>query len=248
MPSTTSFSQGDVVLVPFPFTDLSAEALAQYALGGDDPGSVDPAVPLEQYVPALVDAIEAIEQHLRDLGFEPNRLIGAKGFTRIEALHDAVDALYTTDEAKRRFEIMARELFARIKTLILEPSIEPYYERHDNIEAIYKKIQERRDTADITEILKALHRIVNEAIRTDGAGEDRATGIQVDLSTIDFEKLRDEFAKKVRLKHATLQDIRRIVEDKLAQMVARNPQRMGLLQRVSGDHCRLQSREGSRHR
>ena len=58
------------------------------------------------------------------------------------------------------------------------------------------------------------------------AGEDHATGIQVDLSTIDFEKLRDEFAKKVRLKHATLQDIRQIVEDKLAQMVARNPQRM----------------------
>jgi len=202
------------------------EALAQYALGADDPGSVDPAIPLEQYVPALVDAIEAIEQHLRDLGFEPNRLISAKGFTRIEALHDAMDALYTTDEAKRRFEIMARELFARMKTLILEPSIEPYYERHDNIEAIYKKLQERRDTADVTEVLKALHRMVNEAIRTHGAGEDRATGIQVDLSTIDFEKLRDEFAKKVRLKHATLQDIRQIVEDKLAQMVARNPQRM----------------------
>jgi type I restriction enzyme, R subunit len=43
------------------------------------------------------------------------------------------------------------------------------------------------------------------------------------LSTIDFEKLRDEFAKKVRLKHATLQDIRQIVEDKLAQMVAHAP-------------------------
>jgi type I restriction enzyme R subunit len=175
---------------------------------------------------ALVDAIEAIEEHLRVLGFEPNRLIGAKGFTRIEALHAAVDALYTTDEAKRCFEIMARELFARMKTLILEPSIEPYYERHDNIEAIYKKLQERRDTADVTEVMKALHRIVNEAIRTHGADEDRATGTQVDLSTIDFEKLRDEFAKKVRPKHATLQDIRQIVGDKLAQMVAQNPQRM----------------------
>jgi hypothetical protein len=76
---------------------------------------------LEQYAPALVDAIEAIEEHLRVLGFEPNRLIGAKGFTRIEALHAAVDALYTTDEAKRCFEIMARELFARMKTLILNP-------------------------------------------------------------------------------------------------------------------------------
>jgi type I restriction enzyme R subunit len=74
--------------------------------------------------------------------------------------------------------------------------------------------------------MKALHRIVNEAIRTHGADEDRATGTQVDLSTIDFEKLRDEFAKKVRPKHATLQDIRQIVGDKLAQMVAQNPQRM----------------------
>jgi type I restriction enzyme R subunit len=201
-------------------------ALAQYALGDEGPGSVDPAIPLEQYVPALVDAIEAIEQHLRDLGFEPNRLIGATGFDRIEALRDAVDALYTTDEAKRRFEIMARELFARMKTLVLEPSIEPYYERHDNIEAIYKKLQERRDTADVTEILKALHRIVNEAIRAQGAGEDRATGIQVDLSRVDFEKLRDEFGKRVQRKHAALQNIRQIVEDKLAKMVAQNPQRM----------------------
>lgn len=201
-------------------------ALAQYALGDEDPGGVDPAIPLEQYVPALLDAIEAIEKHFRDLGFEPNRLVGATGFTRIEALRDAVDALYTTDEARRRFEIMARELFARMRTLILEPSIGQYYERHDNIEAIYKKLQERRDTADITEILKALHRIVNEAVRTQGAGEDRSNGIQVDLSTIDFEKLRDEFAKKVRRKHTTLQDIRQIVEDKLGKMVTQNPRRM----------------------
>jgi len=33
------------------------------------------------------------------------------GFARIEALRDAVDALYTSDEAKRRFELMARQAF-----------------------------------------------------------------------------------------------------------------------------------------
>ncbi|MEP6922813.1 MAG: hypothetical protein ABI967_16970 [bacterium] len=86
------------------------EALAQYALGDEaDGANTDPAIPLEEYVPALVDAIEEIEKHLRDFGFEPDRLTGAAGFARIEALRDAVDALYTTDEAKRRFEIMARE-------------------------------------------------------------------------------------------------------------------------------------------
>src|SRR5207237_1710119 len=136
------------------------EALAQFALGDEDGGGqADPAIPLEEYVPALVEAIEAAEKHLRDLGFEPNRLTGAKGFTRIAALRDAVDALYTTDESKRRFEITAREIFSRMKTLILEPSIRDYYVRHDNIETIYKKLEEKRDTADVTEVLKELHKI-----------------------------------------------------------------------------------------
>jgi hypothetical protein len=40
-----------------------------------------------------------------------------------------------------------------------------YAVRHDNIEAIYKKLEERRDTADVSDLLKELHRIVNEAIR-----------------------------------------------------------------------------------
>ncbi len=224
------------------------EALAQYALGDDetgDPGGTggstgtsgttntggssgneDPAIPLEEYVPALKDAIESAEKHLRDLGFEPNRLAGATGFTRIEALRDAVDALYTTDEAKRRFEIMAREIFSRMKTVMLEPSVQQYYIRHDNIEAIYKKLQENRDTADVTTLLKELHQIVNEAIRTQGAGEDHAGGVTVDLSKIDFEKLRDEFAKKIKRKHTTLQDMRLLVEKRLAAMLAQNPMRM----------------------
>ena len=201
-------------------------ALAQYALGDDGGGEASPAIPLEDYVPALVAAIEAAEKHLRGLGFEPDRLTGATGFTRIAALSDAVDALYTTDEAKRRFEIMAREIFSLMKTLVLEPSVRPYYIRHDNIEAIYKKLDERRDTADVTEVLKEIHKIVNEAIRAQGVGADHAEGIRVDLSQIDFEKLRDEFAKKVQRKHAALQDIRELVEKKLAQMLAQNPLRM----------------------
>jgi type I restriction enzyme R subunit len=203
-------------------------ALADYALGdaGGEGGESDPAIPLEEYVPALVEAIEAAEKHLRDLGFEPDRLTGATGFTRIAALRDAVDALYATDESKRRFEIMAREVFSRMKTLILEPSVRPYYIRHDNIEAIYKKLDERRDIADVTEVLKEIHKIVNEAIRAQSPGEDQAEGLKVDLSQIDFEKLRNEFAKRVQRKHAALQDIRELVEKKLAQMLARNPMRM----------------------
>lgn len=201
-------------------------ALAQYALGDDGTGGEEIVAPIEERVQALIEAIAATEAHMRALGFDPATLIGAKGFSRIKGLADAVDAIYATDETKRRFEIMAREVFSRFKALVVEPSAWVYAERHDNIEAIYKKLSERRDTADVTELLKELHRIVNLAIQADLPGTDQAEGLTFDLSKIDLEALRDEFAKKVRRKATTLHDIRDIVERKLEQMLARNPMRM----------------------
>ncbi len=203
------------------------EALAQYALGDEDDGAgVGIVAPIEELVTALIQAIDAAEKQLYELGFDAAMLRGATGFTRIEALRDACDAVHTSDEDKRRFEIVAREMFVRFKALLMEPSALAYAHRHDNIEAIYKKLQDRRDTADVTEVLKELHRIVNDAIRAAAPGSDHAAGLTVDLSQIDFEKLRNEFAGKVRRKHAAIQDIRDVIEKKLSQMLARNPLRM----------------------
>ena len=207
------------------------EALAQYALGDDGAGDEEIVAPIEERVQALIEAIEATEAHLRGLGFDPATLVGSTGFARIKGLKDAVEAVYSSDEAKRRFEILARQVFIRFKALLMEPSAFAYAERHDNIEAIYKKLTERRDTADVTELLKELHRIVNEAIRTQAPGDDQAESLTFDLSQIDMEKLRDEFAKKVRHKATALQDIREIVEQKLDEMLARNPLRMDYQQK-----------------
>lgn len=207
------------------------EALAQYALGNEG-GGEEIVAPVEERVKALLDAIEETEAFLLTLGFDSQRLVGAKGFTRIQALADAVDAVYTSDEVKRRFEILARQVFIRFKGLLMEPSALLYAVRHDNIEAIYKKLTERRDTADVTELLKELHRIVNEAIRAHSVvAEPQVEGNFYDLSKIDLEKLRDEFARKVRRKATALKDIREIVEAKLAEMLARNPKRMDYYKR-----------------
>ena len=207
------------------------EALAQYALGDDGGGSEKVIAPIEERVEALIEAIEAAEAHLRGLGFDPATLVGSDGFDRIKGLKDAVEAVYSSDEAKRRFEILVRQVFVRFKALLMEPTAYEYAERRDNLEAIYKKLAERRDTADVTELLKKLHRIVNEAIRTQAPGDDQAKGLTFDLSQIDMDKLRDEFAKKVRHKATALQDIREIVEQRLAEMLASNPMRMDYQQK-----------------
>ena len=208
-------------------------ALAQYALGDDDDGGdgADLVAPIEELVTALVQALEAVEDHLKGFGFDPARLLGAKGFDRIQALRDAVDAACASDDAKRRFEIMARQVFIRFKALLMEPSVFPFAERHDNVEAIYRKLEEKRDTADVTDVLKELHKIVNEAIRAQEPGADHAEGLTVDLSQIDFARLRVEFARKVRRKHAAVRDIRDVIEEKLQEMLGRNPLRMDYYRR-----------------
>jgi len=53
----------------------------------------------------------------------------------------------------------------------------------------------------------------------------------VDLSQIDFARLRVEFARKVRRKHAAVRDIRDVIEEKLQEMLGRNPLRMDYYRR-----------------
>ena len=98
---------------------------------------------------ALDDAIAEVELFLRVWGFEPNRLMGAKGFARIAALADAVEAINSpapasqarsatptapaagdkpasADHSRQRFEILARAIFLRFKALVTEPSVQLY--------------------------------------------------------------------------------------------------------------------------
>lgn len=207
------------------------QALAQYALG-DGAGSGEEIVaPIEERVQALLESLVATEAHLQSLGFDSAALIGSKGFTRIQGLADAVEAVYSTEDAKRRFEILAREVFSRFKALLVEPTVYQYAERHDNIEAIYKKLTERRDTSDVTELLKELHRIVNAAILTQAPGEDQKEGLTFDLSRLNLDRLRDEFAKKVKRKATALKDITKVIEQKLAKLLAKNPTRIDYQER-----------------
>ena len=204
------------------------EALAQYALGDEgDEGGEEVIAPLEERVQALDEVIEETEKHLRSLGFEPKDVLGSKGFARLQAVRDGAEAVVNAREkGRKRFEILARQVFIRFKALIMEPSALAYAERHDNIEAIYKKLEERTEVADVTDVLKQLHKIVGEAISAVEPGDDQMDAKRYDLSTIDLEKLRDEFSKKVKHKATALEDIKDLVEKKLEQMLARNPTRM----------------------
>ena len=88
---------------------------------------------------------------------------------------------------------------------------------------MFKSLQEDRDQADISQIIRELHAIVGESINVAdmGNGED---GRLYDISAIDFERLRQEFAKSPQ-KNTEVQNLKDAIEKRLASMLAQNPLR-----------------------
>ena len=88
---------------------------------------------------------------------------------------------------------------------------------------MFKSLQEDRDQADISQIIRELHGIVGESINVAEMGNDE-DGRLYDISAIDFEMLRQEFAKSPK-KNTQVQNLKDAIEKRLASMLAQNPLR-----------------------
>jgi len=221
-------------------------ALAKYgdgpgpggAAGGDDGPEEPPAGSMDELEEEFVHALGACEQHLADCGFLLKKLVEAVGFAKLALLSkssedSAVNAVCRTDETRARFEVLARELFKKRKALVSDPvRIKPHRQRANAIDAIYKKLQENKAAADISAVMMALHGVVSDAITHEGPtrlpGAD--TGKVYDISHIDFDKLKREFAKEPN-KNTTVQTLKDAVDRKLQRMVAQNPLRTDFYKR-----------------
>ena len=141
------------------------EALAQYALGDDGAGGEEIVAPIEERVQALLEAIEATEEHLRGLGFDPaiadrvRRASAHQGHRRRGGcgLHVRRGQAPLRDTGPAGVHSLQGAADGADRVHLRRA---PRQHRGDLQEA-----EERRDTADVTELLKELHRIVNEAIR-----------------------------------------------------------------------------------
>jgi type I restriction enzyme R subunit len=149
-------------------------------------------------------------------GFERNRILG-------QSMTTALEIVNRNDVSRKSFELRARAVFARFQAAIrIAPEINAFRDHRDFVDLIYKKLQHGRETADISDIIAALHVVVDEAISpVQGARE--ATKLY-DISSIDFERLRTEFERSPR-KNSSVQDLKATLAKKLLGMLARNPTR-----------------------
>lgn len=207
------------------------KALATFAGAADEghgggEAENEPAKPNEELLESLNESISFVAEFLRKHNFELNRIITETGFAKNAAIAQAKEIINQNDETRKRFEVMAREVFNKFKACINVPGINTYRDLRDAINVLYKSLQADKANADISEIMKELYEIVDSCIdTTHKISEPKPDGERIyDISQIDFERLRQEFAKSER-KNTTVQSLKHAVEQKLARLMMQNPLR-----------------------
>ncbi|MFT9349441.1 MAG: type I restriction enzyme endonuclease domain-containing protein, partial [Gluconobacter japonicus] len=207
------------------------KALATYAgmpgggLGspGDPPPEIDPVRPPEELLADLEEAIEAAEGFLSVREFRLLDILEKIGFDRNKAIIDAKEAVNENDESRKRFQIMAREVFKKFKACVNFRAVNAYRQRFAAIKVIYNSLDDDVNKADISDIMRELHAVVNASIETQVDPNDQDDRLY-DISRIDFEKLKKEFERSPR-KNTTVQSLKDAIQKKLEMMLRQNPLR-----------------------
>ncbi|NVK43183.1 MAG: type I restriction endonuclease subunit R [Oceanospirillaceae bacterium] len=207
------------------------KALATFAGAGDEghgggEGENEPAKPNEELLESLNESISFVAEFLRKHDFELSRIITETGFAKNAAIAQAKEVINQNDETRKRFEVMAREVFNKFKACINVPGVNGYRDLRDAISVLYKSLQADKEKADISDIMKELYEIVDGSIdTTHKVKEPKPDGERIyDISKIDFERLRQEFSRSER-KNTTVQSLKHAVEKKLARLMMQNPLR-----------------------
>lgn len=200
------------------------KALADYTanVGGQVGG--DPTVDKELLIARIVELIGQTNIFLGDLGFDLSALVAAKGFAKQALIKTGADAVCGDMEDKKEFQTYASELVRVMKYLQRDDLTENQLQYRDAIVAIYKELQMKRKHADNTDLMVEINQIISENLTLEPAsGEEDSK--QFDISKIDFDLLRREFAKAAH-KRLIIKDLADLVEERIKQMLARNPGRM----------------------
>lgn len=183
----------------------------------------DKMLKLAELVSELQAAIENARQFLHGVGFDLDTLTNAETpLDRLSALSEATNAVCLNEKTRYEFEALANNVSRKYKALYPEQELKPYMAQCRALDAIYKQLNQKTASADISAAVKELQKVVDGAVTVDKSDETEA---EIDISQLDFDKLQQAFEKS-NTKNKMMFDLHKAVEAKLKRMVQDNPLRL----------------------
>jgi type I restriction enzyme R subunit len=207
-------------------------------------GGSDPTIDKKELIKHVMETIAAATAFLKEHDFELDDLIKAESFEKLSLLKKAANAMCETAEIRKSYCTFASTLLKLWKYLDREDITPEMKQQKDALEAIFKELQQKRKHADITDLSVVINEIVNEHLEVDSNSTMVAESRRFDISGIDFELLRREFAKS-KEKNLVLKDIQDLLQERIAQMLAQNPSRINFYekyQEIINDYNQEQNR------
>ena len=207
-------------------------ALATYArpaAGGGPEGG--PILDKAELVAALQSALNEAAGFAQVRGVTLETIAAAQGFVRIGLIDDAVEAFLATEADKKHYLQLASRVARLFKAILPDPLANELAPLSVLVSYLAAKIQALGDPPDISAVMGDVEALLNDSIATEGyrIGPASRPEALVNLSEIDFAALQAKFAQGHQRTEA--EKLKRLIEGKLAQMVAVNASRMDLAEK-----------------
>lgn len=206
------------------------KALSIYA----KPGQSGIAAPVKNKEQLLLDLEEAIRQSnafcsVRKIDLEAISKSSTKSFEKISLMDDAVDILVAEDEDKKRFMQLSALAWKLFKAVLPDKRAYQFEDICQLLHSLNEKIKALTPHVNIDGIMNEIELVLDFSIDAEGyIISDEKSNI-VDLSGLDFEKMRKDFEKKH--KNIEMQKLKAKVEQVLNDMIEKNKTRIDYLER-----------------
>ena len=208
------------------------KALADYTANIGENGGTDPTVDKNVLIVRILDTIDKAKLFLEENDFDLQMLIEADDFLKLTYLKEAANAVCGTIEDKKTYSTYASELNRLMKYANRDDISGHSRKEYDAISAIYAELQKKRKHINTTDLMIEINSIISENVEiqhtSEGVHEEVAR--RFDISAIDFDLLRREFAK-VKKKNLVMKDLEEVIQQKLDRMMFTNPDRINYYER-----------------
>lgn len=207
------------------------KALADYTanVGGD--GGTDPTIDKEMLIARIAETVGKAKLFLAEKDFNLQKVIYAYGFKKLAYLQEAANAVCDTLQDKKTYVTYASELNRLMKYLDRNDIADGMRKEYEAIAAIYGELQKKRKHVDTTDLMVEINSIISSYVEIQHTQPMvREEPCRFDISAIDFDLLRREFAR-VKKKNLVFKDLEEVIQEKLDKMLLNNPIRINYYER-----------------
>lgn len=192
--------------------------------------NTDPTVDKGELIERVLEVIAAAIAFLHSKDFNLNNLVAAKDFEKLALLQEAANVVSESRESIKQFRTYGNELSRMMKYLNRHDISYEDRQRKDAIIAIYSELKKKKKHVDTVDLMVEINGIMGEYILMEPTSQNRSMEKRFDISKIDFDILRREFAM-VKKKNLMFKELDELIRMRLDKMLRENPKRVDYYER-----------------